>query len=76
MPTRFSTGGSVWITFQSRTRLRPSRTPQMPCHTTCGTSAVAAIAATFRPMSALAAPQATIAAVPRTPRTIPIANDS
>ncbi len=75
-PTSVSTGGSVWITFHSRTRFSPSRTPQMLCHATWGTSAAAATAATFTPMSAVAAPQATIAAVPATPRISPIANDA
>src|SRR5437588_3330769 len=72
IPTRVATVGRSWSTFQSRIRLRPSRTPETVCQITFGTSARPASAASRNPRPAVRPPQTAIAAVPTTPATTAI----
>ena len=49
IPASVSSGGRIWITFQRRTRARPSRIPERHAPIMFGKSAGAAIAASRRP---------------------------
>src|SRR5437764_6713863 len=73
IPTSVSTGDSSWITFQSRMRPRPSRTPEIVCQITFGTSEQAASSPSRKPSPAVSDPQIAIRPLARPPASSAIA---